>query len=627
MAYNLTLHDLNSLDFGTVVIGLSSTLPIVFTNSSDPTASQDITLGGLAAPYTFGTGDDSFTLAANGATHTVDITYTPTVVGTQTDDITGTTTATGGFSAALPISLTGIGRSPIYALPDIENNPAGVMKIDLIVDTSLPALTIPTGVKVLHIGTLTELIDVEPGVVDVQNLEIELAEDYSTYAMGFWYKVIQGYPTVNVEFRFILEEDGVDTFYFWGKVYREEVEWPEHYINTAETDVIRTVKLRLVSMIHSAKDATISDTLTEIQLHDDTYSNVYSIKSLFASILRVATGQAYDDTCIHVRSSDIRFYKVDGTTIVNAIDALITGEGGPDGVAPPHTRGYIDVAAGAGNPFSWETSYSNAYDLLIDLCLNFGWICRHFYGQSDGTYAGDTTDKHRFELFTRGAAYAGYITPEKGIEESTLYSDTVIKTSNIRVADRQTANEFISAGTYDQTTGAAWALGGAEFIFQTAERASVDTYIEPVEPPPNSEFDLDIVSLFLISTWWDAGPGTPTQTDFYYRSLFYDSGIANALILECAFYDWIAGAWSSNQTLFQAALALYFNRRFSPDRKLFERLYGSLKFTDSGVTSHRCLKPMKRIQINDQIATEAYYATEIEKRFESNTSKVLWINE
>lgn len=648
MAVNTTHHDLASLDFGVVAIGASATLQVVFTNQSSPTASQDIALGGLAVPYTFGAGDDAFTLAADAATHTVDITYTPTAVGTHTDDVTGSTTATDGFTPGLPISLTGRGFSPSYALADIDNQPAGTMKMTLIVDPSLPELTVPDTCKVLHIGTLTELIDIEPGVVDVQNLEIELAEDYSTYAMGFWYKVIQGYPTVPVQFKFILEEDGVDTFYFWGKVYREEVEWSEHYINTVGTEVIRTVTLRLVSLVHALKDAAIDGAITEMLTHDVAAqwtppggligpytSTVITLENVLASIASVAFDQSFSTAAIQVRSSDFVF-QFSGESDLAPKDAYIVTKSfyALSAFSLNNELGYINgESSQTDNPHLWATQFSNCYDLLAAIAANFGWVVRYYYGLTDGTYdaATPSNNLHRLEFLTRGTTFATLITPEKGVKSSTLLSDSVVKESNIRVSDVHTTNVILTGGAAnyrDQTTGEAFSIRDAEVSAASPQGPSgAFTYEFVTNPAPlHAEFDFevslqfirsyattdDIVGLCDYRTLWSEKSGTPG--DYIYMDT-------------TKFWDYLTGAWSAAEESMETAVMKYYNRRFTSGRKLYERTYGSLKFTESGVTSHMIIRPFKRIEINDLITTVTYYATEIRKDFESNTTTVLWIQE
>lgn len=623
MALNITQNSPNSLDFGNVAIGASSTLTIVFTNSSSPTASQDITLGGLAAPFTFGSGDDAFTLAADAATHTVDITFTPTAVGTASDTITGTTTAD-SFSPDNPlaIAITGVGYSTAYALPDIENNPAGVMKITLIVDPSLPELTVPDTVKVMHIGELVELIDAEPGIVDVQNMELELAEDYSTYTEGFWYKVIQGYPTKEVQFKFILEEDGVDTFWFWGKVYRQEVEWPEHYVATDESAVIRTVKIRLVSLIGSLKDVLIADALTEMRRH--AVMGAYQITDVLASMVKVLFAQPFDTGDVQVRSCDMRLVKQDASTVVEIVDAWFFG------ATTYGRRGYIDgTGTVAQNPDAWEYRYSNAYDLVRDICLSFGWFARYYYGQDDGSYAGDGSDTHHLEMLTRGNSYATKVTAEKGIKVSSLWSDTVTKPKNIRVGDVHILNDTYNDGgltTHDQTTGQSWSIDGATYECPTPLLSSFSADYPVVDAPLHITFDLDIATLFTIGPWLSG----IIVGESYHRMLWYEITPPPTLAVDIApyveYYNWTTAAWVRLSS-YPAALMQYYNNRFTTGRRMYERSYGSLKFTESGSTSHANLKPMKRIDIDDTTGATTFYATEIRKDFETNTSTVLWIEE
>ena len=619
-----TIRSVNTLDFGTVGVGGAKTLTFIVTNKSYPHGSQDITVS-LSGFFTLGAGDDSFTLADYDDERTIEVTYSPEAV--QNDDATLSFTTTATY--VMPdVAVTAEGVSCTYSLPTIYNNPAGDMKIDLIIDSLVPGLTIPTTVKVLDIGVLTELIDVQPGIVDVGNLDIELAEEYNaTYPAGFWYSLIQGYPDYQVQFRFILNEGGTDTFYFWGKVYREDVQWPEHYISTAEDDVIRTVSIKLVSLVHSLKDIPVTDALSEMMLHveeltippaDDRF--YLTVKQAMASIAKVCFGDAYDETSIVVRGSDFVF-----DTIYTTEDALIMTSGSS------LWRGLVSGETGqADNPHWWGNQFSSCYELLAAVSLNFGWVVRHYYGLVDGTYDTVTpaNNLHRLEFLTRGTSYAGFIIPEEGITESTLHSDSVLKAKNIRVTDIHQANDqFVAFAVtrYDTTTGSAWSIRDAEFNCPNPQIAAPADGFAITEAPKHASFDLDINLQFILPAWYDSGGMIYTESQ--YRSLGRPAGANISTFEEVKFWDYSTGAWSATLLSMENAVMQYFNRRFSPGRKQYERQYGSLKFTEGLVTSHVNLKPMKRIQINDQLATENYYATEVRKDFKANRSTVLWIQE
>lgn len=631
------------LDFGKVGVGGSKTLSFVVTNKGYPHGPQDITVS-VSGFFTLGSGDDSFTLADYDDERTIEVTYSPEAVQVDDTAITLTTTAT---YAVGPIQILAEGLSCTYSLPPIYNNPAGVMKIDLIVDPNVPPLTIPETVKVLDIGELIELIDVSPGIVDVQNMKLALAEEYNaTYPAGFWYSLIQGYPDYQVQFRFILEEDGTDTFFFWGKVYREDVQWPEHYISTAEDDVIRTVEVSLVSLVHSLKDVAIDDAITEMKNHAvnldieyvqsaPTHTNTFAcvqIKAILASLAKLCFDQDYDEDAIQVRGDDIEFDDGAGD-YASPMDFYVSTR------ATSPYRGFIEGETDQQkNPLYWPNQFSNAYDLMSAIALNFAWVVRHYYGKADGTYDAVTpaNNLHRFEFLVRGRSFANFIIPEEGIVESTLHSDAVTRVKNIMVVDIHAGSEPFDDGTtpevltyrYDMQTTSAWSIGGAEQAW-TPAYTMVDQNPPINEPPKWTEFNLQIGLQFVSGCWTYNGFPNLFFWDNWYRNPIRKSGTDGYLVLGgvefMRFWDYAAGAWAQGNDIATALMA-YFNRRFSAGRKMFERSYGSLKFTD-GTTSHVNLKPMKRIQINDQLATENYYATEVRKDFKGNKSTVLWIQE
>jgi hypothetical protein len=622
----LNISIVDGLDFGVVEAGTQKVLTIDFTNAGR-TDDVVVSIASVAPPFYLGPGDTSFTLTAAGGTRTVTATYIPGAV--QVDD---TTWSVSHDSASQPpaspftfpvYAECGAPRTG-YVLSDIENNAAGTMKVTLFLESDVAAPTIPSGVQVTHIGPLTELIDVEPGIVDVQSMEIELTEDYTTYDEGFWYHVIQSDTSREVSLRFVLSEDGTDTFYFWGKVYRQEIEWPEHYLNTVETTVERTVKLRLVSLIGALKDVTADTVISELLTHENAIADTWTIESILGSIVASGFSQAYATTNVLIRGTDIRLFKADVSTVVAVEDALVYGNSDPDTDIP---RGYFNTPATNDNPHHWASRYGSAYDLLMSLCLNFGWVARYFYGQADGTYAGDATDQHRIEFITRGNSYAGLVTPEGGVVKSMLISDTPSKIANVKVSDLQTTMEQVTTGVYDRPTYFSWAANGRESAQTLGPRwvSNPVAGLSMTEPGKFIEFDMDFSPEFILD------PFNTTGFLFYrYRSLHYDNGAGGTLPIQLVgFYDYQADAWRDLYDHIQTALVLYYSRRFTEGRKMYERTYSGLKFTESGVASHLNIKPMKRIEINDLISTDpdTYYATEIRKDFENDEVTVLWIQE
>jgi len=619
-----------SQDFGIIELGQSQTIQITFENQSSPSISMDVSLSGLTADFAYGTGDDAFTLASNGATRVVDITWTPSAPGIADDTLIITHDApdpASPWNTALTAQCGKIFTE--YSLPDIENNPAGTMSVFMYLENDVSAPTIPDDVRITRIGMLEELVDVEPGVVDIESLEIEAAEDYSTYSEGFWYHVVETNPDTDIHFKFILTEDGTDTVYFYGRIKREDIEWPEHYLATDESSAVRTVRMRLVSMLDDLKTLSIEGTIVTV-LANPIYAGLqqYSMQTIIAAILTGMTGQTYNTSYVHVRNSDIRF--VDGSAnTVYPINACNSGGENTESTVDSDVinKGYFFVDAADDNRLHWTYRYESAFDLLRAICLTFGWTCRYFYGQADGSYAGDSSDKHRLELITRGQS-GSTVTPEKGVQESTLLTDSSTRVMGVRVGDLLESSTLIEYQTGpsvyagDPTMNYAWQHAGAESL--VAPDASY-AYTYTVSPK-YAEFDIDLDAEFIVNDV----PGSSGSIGYYYkyRNLYRHDGAGGVTQLETAgFYDYIAGAWVDGEYTIQNALVKYYTRRFRSGRKTFTRKYGSLRFDDGSTTSHANIKPMAEITIDDGIVSETYYASEVRKDFTRNEVTVTWIQE
>jgi hypothetical protein len=217
-----------SLDFGQVVSGSSQSLTVTFENQSSPSVSMDVTITGIASPFSVGSGQDSFTLAANGNTKDVVVTYAPSAV--QVDDVTWSVAHTAPVPATpfdFTITAECIGTSTEYVLPDIS---ALVGTFRVTVYSEYAGLTAPTDPTVVTMGRLEEQMLLSPGASQLSTLDLEVMDDYSTSptdVCGFWYKVLQGRTTIKV----ILTEGGTDTLYYLGVPEKTSILWTEHYLS------------------------------------------------------------------------------------------------------------------------------------------------------------------------------------------------------------------------------------------------------------------------------------------------------------------------------------------------------------------------------------------------------------
>jgi hypothetical protein len=313
-----------------------------------------------------------------------------------------------------------------YTLPNIANLAAGTIKTYLYVNDSLPALTIPSNVKITKFGNITERLDVNPAVLDIENVEIEATEDYATYEEGFWFKVIMGYPTLDVEMMFLLNSGtGEDQYLFRGKILRDDIVWTEHYVSGSSR--VRTVKIRLLTGYNILSSITIPDLITEAKLHlnyltsSEAFGNMKTISlgQLLASAVKLAFGTTYDATDIQERGYDIRLSYLGGARYYySPMQIMLPVQ--KETVYGNNT--WVDyVMFDSTNADYLGQIFGNALELLRAFSTIFCFVPRYYFGDTNGSYSGSATARHRIELLTRGRI-AGTVTPDGGLIESSMRS-------------------------------------------------------------------------------------------------------------------------------------------------------------------------------------------------------------
>ena len=148
------------------------------------------------------------------------IKFTASTIGVESGSLTVTSNA--GTGGSLVVPLVGIGGYPYtqYSLPSILNRPCGQINCYLFVDSLIGVITIPSAVRILDLDPFIEKIDAEAGSTDIDNVLVTLAEDYSIYSEGFWYKLIVENPTAKVDFMFTIMNGSNEEFLYRGTVNR-----------------------------------------------------------------------------------------------------------------------------------------------------------------------------------------------------------------------------------------------------------------------------------------------------------------------------------------------------------------------------------------------------------------------
>ncbi len=146
------------------------------------------------------------------------------------------------------------------SLPTIYNLACGTVKCYVYYDDSITGLVVPLTVRFLDIGEIVERVDAEGGTTDYENMEVTVAEDYTTYSEGFFYKLIIENPTFAVDFMFTIMNGTDEEFLFRGTVYRPGSNAPEMYLDnlsSAPSSWVRGMKMQLVTGLKTLQNVSM----------------------------------------------------------------------------------------------------------------------------------------------------------------------------------------------------------------------------------------------------------------------------------------------------------------------------------------------------------------------------------
>ena len=400
-----------------------------------PTANQAVTLtasGGTVQITALTMSNADFALVSPptlpwnlSSTDALSIQFTPSTLGAESGTLTIISNA--GTGGSLVVPLIGIGGYPYvqYTMPPILNRPVGQINCYLFVDSTLTGLTVPPLVRFLDIGTVGEKVDAQAGTTDIENNYVTLAEDYTVYPEGFFYKLIVENPNTNVDFMFTIVNGSNEEFFYRGTVYRTGSEVPEFYLDviSAPTKWVRGMKLQLVSSLMTLKNASMGDLCAIIGAHSfqmqaDTggFPNYWfvTLKTVFASMMELAFQGAYDESLV-VDNGDFSSYPfppqvTSSTSWINFALTLSWFQDAGTGV-PSQNQPYF-------------STYGNPFDLLKQLCSQFGVVPRYTFGNSSG-YIDPVAanNKHRITFNTRGRS-GNTVTPVGNIISSSITPQT-----------------------------------------------------------------------------------------------------------------------------------------------------------------------------------------------------------
>jgi len=507
--------------------------------------------------------------------------------------------ATFGDANATATTVTCTADSVIQAtfstgakLTDMETD-SGTLKSYLYLDSRYPTLVVPTDCVFANIGEFIEKVDTDAGVTDVENVQLQIVEDYSVYTEGFWNRLLNAYPDYDVQIMFTLVEEGIETFLFRGSVYRNNLNFDDMYVN--DYDKVHGCTIQLVSLI-GAIDLVSTTSLVAECIDKSTYVEdgaddryFVQIQSVFACILKLAFNQTYDIDLVVNYNEDI-VGSWDYSHYFNWIKLWILGK-----FSSSEAVGYLSND----DPIAWVKRFGTAKSVLRHLCLLFGCVPAYKYGTTAGVIDTDpSNNKHRLILRSRGSG-GNFSSPTPvnmigDIIKSDFVSATPLKTDNIRFYNIK------DAGRSD------WYFNG--------------TYHYGTNYPSDVSFDIDVEVDFEYDI---------TTSEMYHLHESPQTFMNQRPIEVFEIYDYQNVAWRSDIVNLRFAMAQYYHYRLAPSRFQYTRIYNDVKAADGIIVSHRAIRTLTnhniRFLLNDSVITHLFYASEVRKNVIENKVTVVWV--
>lgn len=488
-----------------------------------------------------------------------------------------------------------------YSLPDIDTI-NGTIHVTLF--SEFAGLTVPTVQSLLSLDSLTKKAKVSLDAQEFETLSIKLAEDYSTYDYGFWYKITSGDFRILFTITEIAIIDSTPTsqevFLLCGKAAPANVKWSEHYLSLTER--VRTADVTLISVLSELGDVEIADLVTEIIANEidtvggaNVVSAVLKVKDIFACLLHASgLNPTYDATDITFHKNGKGMVFIDGSAVEYDFDKLYFATGWNGAFGFGHNPA---DELNASEPEYWGEIYPNSSVLVSDILKTFGLVM-----VTDYDVAGE---RFLIKLKQMWDAETGLMEFSDKEKES-----TIVTISDLIIQGAQ-ASFF-----RDPTLFAWYSSVGSNSTVQTGEI------------PAAAVLDLNFMCPFRILT---TGIQAYDATVLYANTTDIAPNDPNPpAITEGKFWNYTTAAYetafsSTDKKMFQLATGYEFFR-LTKQFKQVERVYAGVQtvFGDTSITS---LDLLRLTQVNDLLATTNLYANEIEFNFTDSTRRVTFIQQ
>lgn len=505
-----------------------------------------------------------------------------------------------------------------YSLPNV-NSPAGEFVVKVYSETA--GLTVPTKQTILSIGELEETADRAPSVQEASTVRLEVADDTSTYAQGFWYHITNLGRTL---VKLTLLESSVETYYFFGRVDNLQNEWTDHYVDAGSTVFVRSGSLVMTSLEKDIFEKTTAELATEVLSHrvanDDLDPVAYAIckvtrvMDIFNALLVVAgynSTYSREDTTF-VFDSSKQDFKYWNRSLSYGYDF--------SGLWFVCSRYTSDVVPeeDTNTPFfygsqSWANKYHYLKDFISALLDTFQLLLRFDYDTATG--------RVKIKLYQRGHAAA----------DASNAVMSKIQSRRIIVASDTIGTSFQATDVY--TTS-----------LQRWISKSYSDSVQSIAVPDYIEIGASSMCMFRAGES-TTGAGTISQACNLFGSYadptlgeypgFVDTDASYTTsdrILTIDYFDYTSNAYvnipmSGDGTGILSAVVAYQYGRFAEEHVSITATYKSFLVNNGSTTSQTNARTLMRTTINDGTGSASYWAKTVIKDATTNTLTVTWVKE
>lgn len=519
-----------------------------------------------------------------------------------------------------------------YELAVVGNLPSGgSLRCILCIESNLVGLSIPESINILSISPVRESVDINVGVVDIANMTVNIADDYTDYQDGFWYTLLELLSDHSVQMLFVLTEGSTQTYFYRGSIFSENVQWNEVYITS--TSVLRTFSAQLVSPILAMKNISTASLFEHIVTsYPDRYltngvnecitsipdtssqsdlAKFITVRLLLQALIDITFDTDSSGAAITSLGDELMIYNANASQWESMLDGwiwvqnyVITEESGAawDNIFHPIVS---DPIYPTNSFYEILEHYSNCFDLFSAICSSMCVVPKYYFGDASGNYAGDSTDIHSIELLTRGRLST--ISPIGGILESSFVSASALNGINVI------------------TRGA--------IIHSSDQWNGIRNLITSNTPPDGTKFDMDREQIFDFLYYKYTGDSYTTSDNVYTTTnhfsihtgvKYYDYAIAVPAYVEAV----------SSGNMFNKyieSVTKYLSGRFQNRRKECLRRYGSIQFFSGSTITHKHLRILQGCDLLRSVESGGsslrYYAREVEKDVMTNNAIVKWVLE